>query len=115
MAIFPVLFEEVELTLRGQQILAEFEVNFTYSTAGHMHRCRVEEVEPYDHTVTIRDIETDEEIEVHIPGRDDLGRQVEAAIWRDEDRIYEAATDDLNGEYCNAMELRRDAQREEGI
>lgn len=111
MSITTVAFEEIALTVQGRQILADFDVSFTYTTRGHMSRCRVEEVAYYDREITIRDIDTDEEFEVHLPARsdDDLARQVEAAIWADEDRIRDAATDDLAGEFANAMELRRDA------
>ena len=36
-------FEEIPVAIGGAQFFAAFDVDLTYTTAGHMHRARVEE------------------------------------------------------------------------
>jgi hypothetical protein len=119
MSIFAAPFEEVELVVSGEKILADFEVSFTYTASGCSPRRlgRVEELSYYESEIVIRNIDTDEETTVHLPARagDDLAHQVETAIWAQEDWLYELAEDDLAGEFSNAQEARWEAARDDRL
>ena len=114
---FDTLIEEAALTIDGARYLANFTVGISYTTEGHMSRCRVDEVYFNPQTVTLYltddDGERIEDREVFIPGKDSLAQQVEAAIWANEDYIRDEAEGDLHGACINAMELARDARRDD--
>ena len=107
-------FEDISVCIDGKDFTADFTVYFTFTTEGRGRSLRPSEIDRPRQTVTLfltdEDGESAGDREITFPPRDDVARQIDAEIWRREDDLFEDARAELESEYIDAMEMRREAE-----